>query len=293
MKPETIQQFFKEFDSNDTCLEHIMKSRYGLSGECPHCKQQTHFSRVKKERSYACQWCGWHTYPCAGTPFEDSRTSLQLWFYAIYLFTSTRSGVSAKELQRQLGVTYKCAWRIGHQIRQHMAVVDGDDTLSGEVEIDETYIGGKTKGLGVQEGKRRKAIVMGMVERDGDLMTKVVPNVRKKTLLPIIEENIEKGSLLHTDELRTYKRLDKHGYGHDVVKHNMFQYVKGNAHVNTIEGFWSRLKQSIRGTHVHVSPKHLASYASEFEYRYNARKRPEKMFSELVSTFLPWQKQSS
>ena len=92
MKPQTIQQFFKQYPSDDACLEHLMKVRYGLEGFCPKCGAETKFSRVRSQRAYACQWCGWHTYPCVGTPFENSRTSLQLWFYAIYLFTSTRSG---------------------------------------------------------------------------------------------------------------------------------------------------------------------------------------------------------
>src|SRR5690606_23931736 len=129
MKAQTIQQFFKQFPSDDACLEHLMNVRYGLEGDCPKCGIATRFSRVSSQRAYACQWCGWHTYPCVGTPFENSRTSLQLWFYAVYLFTTTRSGVSAKELQRQLGVTYKAAWRMGHEIRKHMDFVDGNPPL--------------------------------------------------------------------------------------------------------------------------------------------------------------------
>ncbi len=120
MKVQTIAQFFKQFPTDEACLEHLMQVRYGLEGECPKCHEKTRFSRVSSQRAYACQWCGWHTYPCVGTPFQDSRTSLRLWFYAIYLFTVSRHGVSAKELQRQLGVTYKCAHRMGHQIRKHL-----------------------------------------------------------------------------------------------------------------------------------------------------------------------------
>src|ERR1700743_2014565 len=145
MKPLTVKEFFKQFPSDEACLQHIMEVRYGLEGDCPKCGAQTKFYRVRSQRAYACQWCGWHTYPCVGTPFQDSRTSLQLWFYAIYLFTQSRHGVSAKELQRQLGVTYKCAWRMGHEIRKHMAIVDGDPQLGGVVEVDETFIGGYRK----------------------------------------------------------------------------------------------------------------------------------------------------
>ena len=165
-KPQTVQQFFKKFPTNEACLDHIMQVRYGIGSECHKCQRATKWSRVTSQRAYACQWCGHHLYPCVGTPFEASRTSLQLWFYAIYLFTQTRSGVSAKELQRQLGVTYKAAWRMGHEIRKHMAFVDGDDPLSGTVEVDETFIGGYRKG-GV--GGKGKTVLLGMLDRDGDV----------------------------------------------------------------------------------------------------------------------------
>ena len=289
MKPQTIQQFFKQFPTNQYCLEHMMKVRYGLSGTCPKCGVLTKFYRVTSQRAYACEWCGWHTYPCVGTPFEDSRTSLQLWFYAIYLFTQTRSGVSAKELQRQLGVTYKTAWRMGHEIRKHMAAVDGDDPLSGDIEADETYIGGKTRAVKGQRGRGTpgKTIVFGMLDRDGDVMTKIVPDTTMHTLHTIIEANVEKGSTIHTDEYRSYNTLDKKGYEHKRVNHSAKEYANAETHVNSLEGYWARLKLSIRGTHVHVSSKHLSSYAGEFEYRHNARKRPEEMMPELISSFAP------
>jgi len=284
MKSQTVQQFFKQFPDDETCLDHIMRTRYGMECDCPKCNKPSRFSRVSSQRAYACQWCGHHLYPCVGTPFESSRTSLQLWFYAIYLFTQTRSGVSAKELERQLGITYKCAWRMGHEIRKHMALVDGDEPLSGEVEVDETYVGGIRPGVRGR-GAKGKTIVMGMLEKDGDIMTKVVPNVRRNTLQSIIEDNVEKGSEIHTDELRSYNGLAGKGYSHKTVNHGAGEYVKGKTTVNNIEAFWSRLKRSIGGTHVHVSGKHLGKYTGEFEYRFNSRNHPEKMLSELLSTF--------
>lgn len=287
MKHTTIQQFFKTFSSDEACLNHIMETRYGMESDCPHCKKITKFSRVTSQRAFACQWCGWHTYPCVGTPFEDSRTSLQLWFYAIYLFTQTRSGVSAKELQRQLGVTYKCAWRMGHKIREHMSFVDGNEPLNGDVEVDETYIGGYKQG---GQGGKGKTVLFGMLDRDGDVMTKVVPDRTSKTLFPIIEENIEKGSTLHTDEHKGYRSVKTLGYMHESVNHAAKEYARGNCHTNTIEGFWSRLKLSICGTHIHVSGKHLDKYAAEFEYRFNSRGNPSGMLSELLETFPPLKK---
>jgi len=289
MKTQTIQQFFKQFPSDEACLEHIMKVRYGLEGDCPKCGAETKFSRVRSQRAYACQWCGWHTYPCVGTPFEGSRTSLQLWFYAVYLFTTTRSGVSAKELQRQLGVTYKAAWRMGHEIRKHMGFVDGDTPLSGEVEIDETYVGGHRAGKRGR-GAAGKTVVLGMLQRDGDVMLYVVPNVKRATLQPIVTKHIEVGSIIHTDELLSYRGLDKEGYTHKTVNHGKGEYAKDGSHVNSMESFWSRLKLSIRGTHIHVSGKHLDKYTDEFEYRFNSRENPSAMLPELLSTFQPLKK---
>jgi len=202
-KPQTIQQFFKQFPNDAVCLEHITLVRYGDEPGCPKCKRQTKLHRVSSQRAYVCQWCGHHTYPCVGTPFESSRTHLTLWFYAIYLFTQTRRGVSAKELQRQLGVTYKCAWRMGHEIRKHMVSIGNKGWLSGDIEIDETYIGSK------KEGKRGceadgKTIVFEMLERAGSVKTEIVPNVATKTLQPLIAgNNIAQGSTIHTDEYRS------------------------------------------------------------------------------------------
>jgi transposase-like protein/DNA-directed RNA polymerase subunit RPC12/RpoP len=282
-KPTTIQQFFKKFPDDETCLKHLFLQRFGKVYDCPKCERKAKWYPIKAERAYSCQFCGHHIHPTVGTIFESSSTSLQLWFYAIYLFTTTRNGVSAKELQRQLGVTYKCAWRIGHKIREHMAEVDGEDPLSGIVEVDETYVGGKGEGV-ESRGRKHKTIVMGMAEKDGDVMTKVIPNVQKKTLHPHIEENIEKGSEIQTDELNSYKGLDKKGYTHETVNHAAGEYVSSTgATTNTIEGFWNQLKNGIRSTHIHVSSKHLAKYAKEFEYRFNSRSCPERMLEELLT----------
>ncbi len=135
---QTIQEFFGRFPDDDACLAQVFKSRYGQGHVCPNCQRSAKWYKIKATRAYACQWCGWHIHPTSGTLFEDTRTPLRLWFHAIYLFTTTRHGVPAKELQRQLGVTYKTAWRAGHEIREHMAEVDGSPPLAGQVEADET-----------------------------------------------------------------------------------------------------------------------------------------------------------
>ena len=281
----TVTDFFRQFPTDDACLEHLWNIRFGDEVECEKCGKVGKFYRLRKEPAYSCPRCGHHIHPMVGTPFAKSRTPLQKWFYAMYMFTTTRHGVAAKELQRQLGVTYKTAWRMGHELRKYMAEVDGETPLSGDVEADETYIGGRTTGGKRGRGAPNKTVVFGMLERDGDVMANVVPNVRKKTLQPIIKENVVKDSTVHTDELKSYSGLSKAGFEHETVNHGAGQYVDGDSHVNGIEGFWARLKLSIRGTHVHVSRKHLQTYVKEFEYRYNMRKQPEMMFDRLLAAF--------
>ncbi len=281
----TVTDFFRQFPTDDACLEHLWNVRFGDEVECEKCGKVGKFYRLRKEPAYSCPRCGHHIHPMVGTPFAKSRTPLQKWFYAMYMFTTTRHGVAAKELQRQLGVTYKTAWRMGHELRKYMADVDGETPLSGDVEADETYVGGRTTGGKRGRGAPNKTVLFGMLERDGDVMANVVQNIRKRTLQAFIAENVEPGSTVHTDELKSYGGLAKVGYTHQTVNHGSGEYVRGPSHVNGIEGFWARLKLSIRGTHVHVSRKHLQTYVKEFEYRYNMRKQPELMFDLLLAAF--------
>ena len=281
----TVLDFYKRFPNDDACLDHLMKLRHGNPADCPKCGRNAKFYKLTKEPAYSCEWCGHHIHPMVGTPFQRSSTPLQKWFYALYLFTTTRHGVPAKELQRQLSVTYKTAWRMGHEIRKYMAQVDGDPPLDGHVEADETYIGGRRSGGKRGRGAPGKTVVFGMVERGGDVMTRVVPNVRRATLERHILENIKGGATVSTDELASYGKIARFGYTHGTVNHSADQWVDGIHHVNTAEGFWSRLKNSIKGTHVHVSAKHLPKYLGEFEYRFNMRHHPEAMFARLLLSF--------
>lgn len=293
----TVREFFKQFPDDDTCLEHVMKLRFGLTHECQICKKNSTFHKLAKRPAYSCAQCGAHVYPCAGTPFARTRTPLQMWFYAIYLFTTTRHGVPAKELQRQLGVTYKTAWRIGHELRTFMAKVDGDDGLSGHVELDETYVGGKPRNRtsSLKGGKSvagrpgpssKKTAVFGLVERGGDLMTLVIPDAKKETLVPIVEQHVAKGTVLSTDQWRAYRVLGRMGYTHNTVDHSRDEWVNGDTHTNTLECFWSHFKTSVRGTHKSVSKKHMQKYLGEFEFRFNLRKDVSgAMFDRLIQAF--------
>ena len=290
----TFKQFQTEYPDDAACLEAIMKVQYGGTRfDCPGCGVEANFYPMSKRRAYACQECGHHIYPCVGTIFEKSRTKLTIWFFAMYLMTSTRHGVAAKEVQRQAGVTYKCAWRICHELRKLMATADLQGPIGGEgahVEIDETLVGGATRGPMRNKGKRGKAnktIVMGMVERGagGAVRAAPVPNVKRNTLGPLISKNVLPGTTISTDELTAYQMLQRSPYKHGSVNHSAGEYVRGIYSTNTLEGHWSQLKRSIRGTHVHVSSKHLWKYVSEFSYRRNFRHCHRTMFSRLVSSF--------
>ena len=280
----SFYEFQRQFPDDEACLRRIMIERYGGTElDCPKCGEFGKFYRMTKERGYVCQHCGHHLHPTVGTPMERTHLPLHKWFYAMYLFSTSRHGVAAKELERQLDIPYKTAWRMAHEIRKYMAEVDGETPLGGAVEADETYVGGKRPGK-PGRGAAGKTIVFGMLERGNDVMAKVVPNVSKRTLYPIITKNVELGSTVHTDEFGTYRGLARAGYRHETVNHGLGEYVSGDSHVNGLEGFWARLKLSIRGTHVHVSRKHLSKYVKEFEYRYNRRKRPDAIFGDLVAS---------
>ncbi len=284
-KSPTIQDFFKLFPDDDACLDYLMQLRHGESLDCPKCGKHGKFHRIKRHPAYECAWCGYEIYPMVGTMFHRSHVPLQKWFYALYLFTTTRHGVPAKELQRQLGVSYPTAFRMAHKIRDYMGDVDGIPPMTDHVEVDETYVGGKRPKIKGFTGRsaKGKTVVFGILERDGELFTKVVPDASRKSLIPPIVENVPKGTRISSDEWGPYRILSSHGYRHDTVDHRAKEYARGDVHVNSLEAFWSMLKRSIRGTHVHVSPKHLPKYLGEFEYRYNRRKCPETMFAQLLA----------
>ena len=285
----TLRKFQDRFPTEESCLEHLKLTRFGERHECEKCGKDAQFYRVQKRRSYACEHCGHQIYPTARTPFHRTRTSLRDWFYVMFLFCTTRNGVAAKEVERQIGVTYKTAWRMCHEIRKYMAIVDGDEPLGGPfktVEIDETYMGGEATGKG-SGYKANKVAVIGMYERGGDIAVRVLPDRRKITMNQIIPLHVKAHTEVHTDEFGGYSDLGVlNGYWHKRVNHSKGQYVAaGGVSTNGVEGFWAQLKRSIHGTHIHVSQKHLPKYLGEFEFRHNRRNRPEMMISALMTSF--------
>ncbi|WP_019831178.1 IS1595 family transposase [Sphingomonas sp. PR090111-T3T-6A] len=285
----SVREFFARFPNDDACLVHIMNVRFGgTTMDCPACGVEGEFHKLRDRRVYACPNCLHQIAPTANTILHDTRTPLVSWFYAMYLFATTRHGVSGKELQRQLGVTYKTAYRIGMQIRTLMGKADFDGLLSGHVQADEAYVGGRRSGGKRGRGAPGKTIVMGMKEEGGPLVTRIIPDVKKPTLRAVVNENVEKGSVVSTDELMSYGLLEGDGYVHGSVKHaakewSRYDYRQGVTHsTNAVEGFWRLFKASVRSTHVQISGKHMARYLDEFTFRANHRERMNAMFDLMV-----------
>ena len=263
------------FPDDAACLAYLVAELYPDGIHCPTCKKVTKHHRDAGRPSYSCGFCGHHEHPMKGTIFEGSATSLKLWFDAIYLMASTRCGISAKQLEREIGVTYKCAWRMFKQIR---SMLDQDDLfLAGTIEIDETQIGGKAHNKHQKTAQYKpKTTVVGMAQRGkdgkhGKVVAKIVPNNKAVTLIPQAKMKVLPASTVYTDELKSYSDLGGLGYTHERVNHSQGVYVSGDVHTNTIEGFWATVKRGIGGTYHAVSTTHLQSYLDEYAFRYNNR----------------------
>jgi transposase len=285
----SLMEFMEQYPDDATCLEALWRKRYSPDGEhayCPKCEVERTFKRYTfdtRRQAWNCIACGFYLYPTAGTIFHKSSTSLHLWFYGMYLMASTRCGISAKQLERELGVTYKTAWRMAHLIRHEL--MEQDDTrIEGPVEVDETYVGGRRRGVtGRPSGHdAKKTPVLGMVERRGKVVAMTVPNVAHATVLPHIVNRVMPASMVYTDEYKVYDRLTKEGFGHRRINHSEKVYVSGDVHTNTIEGFWSLVKRGIGGVYHSVSAKHLQGYLNEYAWRYNQRYEAETRFEALL-----------
>lgn len=276
----TIKDLSLDFPDDDACLQLIFDSRYGDLKTCPKCGVVgVTFYRAKKRHCFVCSECRGHIYPLANTIFEKSTTPLTLWFHAVYLFSVSKNGVSAKEIERQVGVSYKTAHRMAKYIRFLMREGGGLGDLGTPIEVDEAYIGGKRK----QNSKRdKKTPVLAALEVGGHVRTQVVTRANSATAIPFLQEHVEEGSLLHTDESKIYKHLTVQKlYRHESIRHIAGVYVRNGVTTNHVEGFFGQLKRSLDGTFHAVSPYWLHSYVSEFAYRYNHRH--ELIFDLLLS----------
>ncbi len=255
-----LKTFRLQFPDDAACLDFIFNARF---------PEKQGYYRVSTRMCYS-DAKGHQIYPLKGTIFEKTSVPLTLWFHAIFLFYVSKNGVSAAELERQLGVTYKTAFRMGHKIRSVMG--QGTNLLTGVVEADETYIGGKGK---LSNKFKKKAVVFGMVERNGSVRALHVPHRGTEMLIPNLVKYVSKESHLMTDEARVYQKTPRVGFTrHSYIKHGKGHYVRGNIYTNTIEGFWGLLKPSLMGTHRGVSKKYLQNYLDEHAWRYNQRSSP-------------------
>ena len=274
----TIQQFNREYPDNSACLDHLFTARYG-SHKCPKCGRVGQYHRQEDTSHYVCNCGGHQLSPKKDTIFEKSKTDLYKWFFAMFLMSTSKNGVSAKELERQLGVTYKCAHRMGQQIRSLMEQLP--TMFDGTVEADETYVGGKRRGTRGR-GAAGKTPVFGISKRKGGVFAKAVPNVKGSTVMPLIRDHVKIGSNLMTDEFGIYNKARKSGYKHQRVNHGIKEYVRGKVHTNNIEGFWGQLKRSLDGTHHSVSGKHLQAYVDQHVYLWNHRNDEKSLFPQLL-----------
>lgn len=275
-----ILDITKKFSSKMKCIQHLEKIRWENIPRCPYCGSINSSSRPKEHR-HQCNNCNRPYSVTVGTVFHNSNLSLQKWFLAVGLIMNAKKGISSRQLARDLGIDKNTAWYL--QIRLRKAMEDDDSILLGIVEADETYIGGdlhnKTKKYRLERDKKgtipsgmeHKQPVIGMLQRGGKVMGKVLNKAHGKTIKPVLKRTIDAGSTLITDGFGAYHGLDSHFNDHQVINHAQDEFVRGEYHVNTLEGFWSLLKRGIIGQYHRITPNHLQSYINEFSFRYTNR----------------------
>ena len=264
----------EKFRDEETCREYLEKLRWSDGVACPRCGDMS-VSEISTRDQFDCNGCRYRFSVTSGTIFDNTNLPLWKWFVTIYLICESKRSISANQIKRTIGVSYKTAWHLCHRIRSAMkGSVVGGPTLFGVVEVDETLIGGKRRGVGT--GNRTgKTWVAGAVQRGGEVRIEVVPNIKEATLHAFIARNTRPDTeAIYTDELRSYLGIGDHDTRHETVRHSEEEWVVGDVHTNTVEGVWSLLKRSIVGAWHQVSAKHLDAYLSEVEFRFNNRDNP-------------------
>jgi transposase len=277
-----LKQLRKDFPTDRACLEFAFDTLHSRECSCG-----GEYRLVKGRKQFYCTKCHWQIAPFAGTIFHKSDTPLTLWWHALWVFSNAKSGVSAKEMERQLAVTYKTAWRMLHLIRK---ALQQDGKLSGDVEMDTAYFGGRYKSGKYNEKQKEamaaKSVVMGAIERGGKARLMIVPDSTAKTHGDFLAEVVEPhGTRLMTDKTN---RLDKVALGFTrlTVDHHSGEYVRGDVYANTIDAFWSHIKRSITGTHKVVSKKHLQEYLDAFVFHRNNGGNDKERFYALLETVM-------
>jgi transposase len=273
----TIKDLRNDFPDDDACLKWLVGYLYPKGITCATCEKVTNHYKLKGRKVYSCSGCGHQVSPTAGTIFHKSRTPLTDWFHAIYLMSSNKAGTSAKQVERELGVTYKTAWRMMHQIRKMMDAPEG--LLAGEVEVDETYVSANVwKRSSARRHYKRNGragqVVFGMVDRKtGVAKAWHVQSAGARVLKPLIREHIKEGTLIHTDGYAAYKKLPQMGYEHRSTDHGAWQFYTEESYTQNVENLWSTMKPRWKGTYKRLSPKYLQAYVNEYTWRYSNRHR--------------------
>ena len=257
------------FHSEDSCRQYLEELRWPAGVACTRC-DHTSVTSIEERGQYSCNRCSYQFSVTSGTMMHDTHLPLWKWFLAVYTICESKKGVSSNQLKRMLDVSHKTAWYLSHRIRAAMTEVDAPK-LGGIVEVDETFVGGRRRN--VRHGYTgTKAIVVGAVERDGEVRMTVAEDRTRKTLAAFIRANVDPATKrIMTDEWGVYPNMTDRDTLHERVNHFLKEYVRGDVHTNTVEGVWSLLKRSIIGSFHHVSEKHLNAYLNELEWRYNNR----------------------
>lgn len=296
MNFKSLPQLLDFFKDEQVGIEYYEQIRWNGNVTCPHCASENPY---KTKRGYRCsdKECKKDFTVRTGTIFQDTKIPFRIWFAAIYLATTSSKGISSVQLSVQLGITQKSAWHVLHRIREMLK--EKAPKMLGEsnmVETDETYVGGREKNKHFPKKRsldnpdlnndgtpyQSKKVVLGLIERDGKVVLKHVPNATKKNMVAFIEKHVPKGAKIYTDEFVSYHSLGKN-YDHKTVNHGLRVYVSGSVHTNTIESFWATLKRGIYGIYHQVSDKHLERYLDEFAARYNTRQfKPQDKFDNFL-----------
>lgn len=268
-----LPTLIERFGSEDNCHAYLERLRWPDGLECPRCGGKT-ISRIKERRQFDCDDCRYQFSVRVGTIFHDSKLPLWKWFLATYLICQSKKGISSNQLKRMLGVSYKTAWYLTHRIRAAMKDAEGGKLLSGIVEVDETYVGGKVQGKG-RAYKGNKTLVVGAIQRGGEVRLEVVKDRSRSSLHRFIKEKVDdKTEAIFTDDYEAYEGIEDAKTLHATVKHREKEWVVGEVHTNTVEGVWSLLKRSVIGSYHKLSVKHLPAYLDEMEWRFSNRDNP-------------------